>query len=354
MISGVLVSAMGIGWVLTMVVRTIGRRQRLLDGAGVTGHAKPLVRAVPNIGGIAIFWAIVGAVATGAAAEWIDIPVREALIVGAAALGMHIVGLIDDRRPLGAAPKLVAQVIAGLVPPLFLGVRSLELLDAHVGGPWASIAITTVWFVVVTNALNFMDNMDGIAATTAAIAAAIVGVIAMEHNGAFVAALCAAIVGASLGFLQFNAPRPGGGKATIFMGDSGSLVLGFLLAYVTVRVSYVADVGSARLSAVFVPVCVLAIPLYDLVAVCAIRITQGKSPMVGDQQHFTHRLRKRGLSDGRVCAVVAGCVAITGMAGLVLTRLDGWWPVVVAAQVVLIVAVIALFESGGRGGGVAR
>jgi hypothetical protein len=68
--------------------------------------------------------------------------------------------------------------------------------------------------------------------------------------------------------------------------------------------------------------------------------------MVGDQQHFTHRLRRRGLSDGRVCAVVAGCVAITGLAGLALTRMEGWWPVVVAGQVGLMVVVIAMFERG--------
>jgi UDP-GlcNAc:undecaprenyl-phosphate GlcNAc-1-phosphate transferase len=350
--------AFGVALALTWAVRWWGRRAALLDGAGATGHAKPAVRAVPNIGGIAIFWAIAVAALWGMSGAsdggWSGTGVRELAVVLGAALGLHVVGLIDDRRPLGPVPKLVAQVIAGLVPPMVLGVRSLELLDAHVGGPWLSIVITAAWFVAVTNALNFMDNMDGIAASTAGIAAAVIGVIALTHDPDSVAILSAAMVGACAGFLVFNGPRPGGGRATIFMGDGGSLVAGYLLAYATVRVTYVAEAQTAHLAAVFVPVCVLAIPLYDLVAVSVIRIAQGKSPMVGDQQHFTHRLRKRGLSDGRVCAVVAGCVAITGLAGLALTRMDGWWPVVVAGQVGLMVVVIALFERGsskGRAGG---
>lgn len=345
----VALAALVMGVVGTWVVRAAGRRGRLLDSAGAAGHAKPVVRAVPNVGGVAIFWSIAGAVALGAGLGWIDVPVREVLIVGAAALGLHVVGLVDDRRALGPVAKLSAQVLAGLVPPLALGVRSLELLDAHVGGPWLSIVVTTAWFVAVTNALNFMDNMDGIAASSTGVCAVALGSIALMHDPDVVVAVCAAMVGACAGFLMFNAPV-GKRRATIFMGDGGSLVLGFLLAYCAVRVTYVADAQSAQLAAVFVPVCVVAIPLYDLVAVSVIRIAQGKSPMVGDQQHFTHRLRRRGLSDGRVCAVVAGCTAITAMAGVSLTRLDGWWPALVAAQVVLIVGVIALFERGAAKG----
>lgn len=340
---------------LTALVRALGHRRRLLDGAGASGHAKPAVRAVPNIGGIAIFWAVAIGIAVGLGG-WMTAGARELAIVMAAALGLHIVGLIDDRRPLGPASKLIAQIFAGLVPPVVLGVRSLELLDPIVGGPWASIAITAVWFVVVINAINFMDNMDGIAASCAGIAALMLCVIAMPHGPIEAAILSAALAGACAGFLVFNAPYPrkNGAGASIFMGDSGSLVVGFLVAYAAVRVSYVENAATARVSAVFVPLCILAIPLYDLVAVCAIRVVQGKSPMVGDQQHFTHRLRKRGLSDGRVCAVVAGCAAITAIAGLILTRVDtvGAW--MVAAQIVLMLCVIALFERGAAKASAAR
>jgi UDP-GlcNAc:undecaprenyl-phosphate GlcNAc-1-phosphate transferase len=359
---------------LTWAARAIGRRRALLDSSGAAGHAKTL-RAVPNIGGVAIFWSVVAPLLVGILA--INSGVASGLLEGSryaealalhapgiraqtpmalALLGclavLHAVGLLDDRRALGVLPKLLAMLAAALVMAVGFDVRMLTLLDATVGGPWLSIVITVLWFVVITNAMNFMDNMDGLAAGVGAISGSLFLVATLINGQWFVAATIALLVGALAGFLVFNFPRKGG--ATIFMGDGGSLVLGFLLAFLTVRTTYIlpaaADspavqtVDSGAWYAVFMPLCVLAVPLYDLVSVSLIRLSEGRSPFVGDQRHFSHRLRARGLSPVQTLAVICGCAAITGIGGVLLSRLAPWQAALVGLQTLLTLAILALYE----------
>ena len=359
------VAAFGLSVALTWLARAAGRRANMLDSPGGAGHEKAALRRVPNTGGIAIFLSVAGPIAVGLGAVWLapglvgsiggveaHLPgIRErtpmALALLGALLALHATGLIDDRRALPAWPKLAVMAAAALTLVVGFDVRLLELLDARVGGPWLSIALTVLWFLAVTNAMNFMDNMDGVAAGVGAVAGSLFLITAMAHGQWFVGVVLALLVGALLGFLVFNKPR-----ATIFMGDSGSLVVGFLLAFLTVRATYFEEGGGAGGAwsswAVFMPLCVLAAPLYDLCTVTAIRLSQGRSPFVGDQQHFTHRLRARGLSDARVLAVVCGLTAVTGISGVLLGRLGGLGAALAAGQVGLVLATLALFEHGAR------
>ncbi|MCA9311927.1 MAG: undecaprenyl/decaprenyl-phosphate alpha-N-acetylglucosaminyl 1-phosphate transferase, partial [Phycisphaerales bacterium] len=199
--------------------------------------------------------------------------------------------------------------------------------------------------------INFMDNMDGLAAGTSAVAGALFMTGALLNQQWFVAMTLALLVGAALGFLVYNRP-----KASIFMGDGGSLVLGFLLAFLTVRTTYtgigdegeVVGVTGSGWYALFMPLCVLAVPLYDFCSVVSIRLAQGKNPMVGDQQHFSHRLRERGLSDTQVMIVVCGCSAVTGIGGILLGRAAGWQAALIGVQVVIVMGLLALYEHGSR------
>jgi UDP-GlcNAc:undecaprenyl-phosphate GlcNAc-1-phosphate transferase len=164
----------------------------------------------------------------------------------------------------------------------------------------------------------------------------------------FIAATLALLVGALLGFLVFNFP-----PAKIFMGDGGSLVVGFLLAVLTARTTFYnpAETDYALGTAwygVFMPLVVLAIPLYDLLVVTAIRLGQGKSPFVGDQQHFSHRLVERGLSSRAAVLVIWGATAVTGMSGIALGRLAPWQAVLVGVQTLLVLGVIGLLEHASR------
>lgn len=359
----------------TELCRRYADAKKLFDSHGSRGHIKPFVRKIPNIGGIAIFWAIVLPVAAGlllvsipdqSVAKSLDgiakhLPgMRQQMPLALTMLGsmfvLHTVGLIDDRRPLNPFVKLGVMALATLAVVLpFRDMRLLTMLDAYVGGSWLSLLVTILWFLAVTNAMNFIDNMDGLCASVATVAASFFLVTAFLNAQWFIAMMLVLLIGALLGFLVFNFPRPGG--ALIFMGDGGSLIVGFLLAFLTVRTTYFTDPAhalpgaistpnSGAWYAVFMPLCVLAVPLYDLSSVTLIRLSQGKSPFVGDQQHFSHRLRARGLSVLRTLGVICGCTALTGIGGILLGRVQGWVAALIAAQTMLILVLLALYEHG--------
>ena len=364
-----LLAAFAIAAMLTWVARSVGRRGALHDSPGAAGHVKAEVHAIPNVGGVAIFWTIAVLMGGGVALANLagDDLVRRlapaavehlpglrtqtpmALALLACMLVLHVVGLIDDRRALPWGPKLLAMVGCAVVMGAVFNVRLLTLLDAWPGGWWVSMLVTVLWFVAITNAMNFMDNTDGLSGGVGLVAGALFFVGALNHEQWFVAGVLAVLCGALAGFLVFNFPWPWAraGRASIFMGDSGSLVVGFLLAFLTVRATYVdTKHPAATWYAVFMPLCVLAVPLYDLVSVCIIRMAQGKSPLVGDQQHFSHRLRARGLSVRQTLAVIYGCAALTGISGIALAAVDGWRAALLGVQTVLALVLLGVFEHG--------
>jgi UDP-GlcNAc:undecaprenyl-phosphate GlcNAc-1-phosphate transferase len=255
----------------------------------------------------------------------------------AAALLLHLMGLYDDRRPMGPRLKLALMLAAAAFAVLATDTR----LDPLVGGPWLSALITIVWIAAMVNAMNFIDNMDGLSAGVGSIACAAFLTVALIHGQWFIAGCFALLLGALLGFLAFNRP-----PASIFMGDAGSVVLGFLLAFLSVRITYLpADPARpAPWHAVLTPLLVLAIPLYDFLSVTAIRLSQGRSPFVGDLQHFSHRLVDRGLTRPQAVLVIWGATAVTAIGGLALPSLAPWQAALVVAQTLVMLGVIALFE----------
>lgn len=349
----------------TLALCALGRRSGLMDSHGAHGHEKN-IRDVPNIGGIAITGAIILPVCAGLGVVWLapgllsgvgalDIEpylngmqkeTPTALIWLAGVLVLHVLGLIDDRRALGALPKLGVMLLVSALAVVLTDSRLLTMLDGAVGGSWLSIAMTTLWLVAVINAINFMDNMDGLASGVVGLSGAMFLIAALLGGQWFVAMMLALVVGASVGFWVWNRP-----PARIFMGDGGSLVLGYMLGLLTVRTTYYSAPAGGGFEAsdgwyaLFMPLCVLAVPLYDMVSVTAIRISQGRSPFVGDTQHFSHRLRARGLSEWRTLTVVSGCVVITGIGGILLGQVDGGWEaLLIGAQTVLVLVVLGVYE----------
>lgn len=383
--------------VLTAIVRGISNRLGAHDSAGVAGQQK-VRRRVPNTGGIAIVASfalplIAGlasvhfmsdttlgslASAVGVAPErlLVHIPgIRSqtplALQLLACVLVLHVLGLIDDRKPLGPFLKLVVMALPAIWIASTSDTRLLTLLDAHVGGPWLSIAITVLWFLVVTNAMNFMDNMDGLSAGVGAIGASCLLAVALMHGQWFIGACLALLVGALAGFLVFNFPwrlKPdGSGGASIFMGDGGSVVLGFLLAFLTTRMTYISgeslvaepfamsEESGHRMFvqgvphgppwyAVLVPLLILAVPLYDFASVVLLRLSQGRSPFVGDQQHLSHRTVRRGVSKRTAVLVIYAFAAATGINAIPLPTLEPWQAVLLGVQALLIVGGLGVFE----------
>lgn len=355
--------ALAISLPATWLVLVLSRRMGALDSAPIAGQVKGAPRAIPNTGGIAIALGLLvpmiaaavgfGLIDSGSLPAFLDpikahIPgLRSQLALGwtliACVLGLHGLGLIDDRRPMGPWVKLVVMLVPGLVFALFFDTRLMTLLDGYVGGSWLSIIVTVLWFTAIINAMNFIDNMDGLSAGIGAIAGSMLLMATLLNGQWFVAALCALLVGSLLGFLVFNFP-----PARIFMGDGGSLVVGLMLAFLTVRTTYVPVDGAGPSAggwyAVLMPVVILAVPLYDFVSVTLIRIRQGKSPFVGDMQHFSHRIRDRGLGARSTILVIYALTLATGISGLLIARAQPWEAIVLGVQFVALISAIALFE----------
>ncbi|MBX3361201.1 MAG: undecaprenyl/decaprenyl-phosphate alpha-N-acetylglucosaminyl 1-phosphate transferase [Phycisphaeraceae bacterium] len=363
LVLSLLAPAFAISLVLTAALIRLGHRLGTFDSAGVPGQIKAERRRVPNTGGVAIFWGTVlplvaGLVAISAAGDgaWVPEAMRPyvagaksqagtaAVLLGCLAL-LHAMGMIDDRKPLGPFGKLVVMLAPGVAIPLLTDTRLLTFLDSHVGGPWLSITLTAVWLVAVTNAMNFIDNMDGLAGGIVVIAGGCFLGASLINGQWFIASVLTLLIGATLGFLVFN--HPARNPARIFMGDGGSLVVGFLLAFLAVRITYVGEDAGARGGnwyAALMPVVVLAVPLYDFVSVTLLRLCQGKSPFVGDMQHLSHRIAARGLSKRHTVTVIHIATASTAITGVFLARLEPWQAALAGVQVALVLGLLALLE----------
>ena len=329
-----------IAWFTTWLLKPLSLRLGFVDRPG---HRKIHAQPIPLGGGISIVVAFVipmTAVVAACGMEgsrlaaglspnglWVayiggvrqQTPLAMALL--AATLLTHFLGLWDDRKAVGPYLKLLLQL--AIVTALVLPFRSLWALsrvdDALRAHGMLSILVSVFWIVAITNAFNFLDNMDGLSAGVAAVCATAFLVATISIGQWFVAACLALLIGALLGFLCFNfAP------ASIFMGDSGSLVIGLLLGVLTIRTTYLpAGVSpGAGWYSVFVPVIVLAVPLYDLVVVTVIRLLRGKSPFVGDTNHFSHRLVVRGMSKRTAVLCLYLISAATAVAAIILRTPD--------------------------------
>ena len=351
MISGIILAFVGsfaLSWIGTYLMKRIAPVIGFVDKPGGRKiHANPKALG----GGVAIFAAIaipVVGVLLAVRMGWLP---QSAQIYAAgmihqtpmaigllgALFGMHIMGLLDDCKALGPYVKLVGQLAAAG----FL-VFSYDLRIVTVLPYWPSAILTMLWIVAITNAFNFLDNMDGLSAGVAAICAAAFLIATVSIGQWFVAAMLAILLGSLVGFLCFNfAP------ASIFMGDSGSLVIGMLLGFLTVRTTYLPpgrDIASGWYS-LLMPLVVLAVPLYDLIVVSIIRISRGKSPFVGDTNHFSHRLVARGMSRRTAVLCIWLVTAATSVAAVLLPRMtDRFSAILLLTQTLLVLGVVALLE----------
>jgi UDP-GlcNAc:undecaprenyl-phosphate GlcNAc-1-phosphate transferase len=259
----------------------------------------------------------------------------------AAGLVIAALGLIDDLSGLGWQQRLAVQlfVAGGLVAG---GVRGTLFVEI----PWIGWAATVLWIVVLTNAFNFLDNMDGLSAGIGLIAAAVFAAImlggtALPHL--FVGGFLLLLAGALAGFLVYNWP-----PAKIFMGDTGSCLIGLWLACMTIVGTFY-EYGQTGTHVILAPLCVLAVPLYDFCSVVLIRVSQGRSPFHADKCHFSHRLVELGMSRGQAVLTIHLITLTTGLGGVLLYQVDGWQgAILVMLLVVCMLAVIALLETAAR------
>ena len=229
-----------------------------------------------------------------------------AILVGA--LGMVLLGWLDDRHELRAGPKFAAQLGIALLVAL-AGVR-IKLFPESPLSPVLSCGVTVLWILTVVSAVNIMDNMNGLCAGLGTIGAAAFGATAALHGQYLVASLALMAAGALAGFLPYNYP-----KASAFLGDSGSHLTGFLLAVLAILPHFY-TAQNPRPLAVLAPLLVLIVPLGDMVCVMWIRWRAGKPVWVGDTNHLSHRLVRCGLGKPQAVAAILGLHAAAGAAAV--------------------------------------
>ena len=348
---GCLLAAMGLSMLLTAAVSRWSRRWGFLDVPG--GH-KAHLAPVALGGGIAIVWSFVLIVAAGLGMifladrlgplAWLAVhkagivsKLPSLLMIVAAALFLHAVGLIDDVRPLPPWVKLIAQTLAAGLVIFGAHVRAAELL-----GPVPSIILTMLWLVGICNAVNLMDNADGLCAGVVAIGAAFVAISAMQVGQIFVPALAWVLAGAVLGFLVFNFP-----PARVFMGDAGSLPIGFLLAVSTVMTTYYNPALKTEPYGLAAPLFILAVPMYDTLTVLIHRYKAAAPLWQGDRRHFSHRLLRKGMSPAAMVLTIYLATATTSLSALLLPWVGWAAAALLFIQCVCVLCVVAILEGTG-------
>jgi UDP-GlcNAc:undecaprenyl-phosphate/decaprenyl-phosphate GlcNAc-1-phosphate transferase len=286
-------------------------------------HANP----IPLLGGIAMYMAfLISVLFTDSRTVLAE---GTTVLIGATLL--LVVGIIDDQRGMSPRTKLLAQASAAIL--LVIGGAGVGFFPFA----WMNLAATILWVAAICNAMNLLDNMDGLSAGVAAIACAYFTLVALWQGQIWVSTVAAVLLGATLGFLRFN-----WNPATIFMGDAGSLLLGFLLAVLAIKLRF-PDIDPRRTWPI--PLLILAVPIFDTTVVTISRLGRGVPITSGGRDHVSHRLVRLGLSVrqavGAIYLVAAFCGA-AAIAVLLLPSLPYVYALVVLIGIAGLVALLRL------------
>jgi UDP-GlcNAc:undecaprenyl-phosphate GlcNAc-1-phosphate transferase len=262
-------------------------------------HARPM----PLLGGAAIVAASLLALLL--LRDRFEFQQLSSILLGAAL--MALLGFYDDRWGMRPIVKLLGQVLAtGIL--IASGVK-VTALPAE----WMNLLVTLVWVVGLTNALNLLDNMDGLSSGVAAVCAAFFLIMAAVSGQIYVSALAAALVGATLGFLVYNF-----NPASIFMGDTGSLFLGFMLAAIGIKLRFPDNVPFVTW---MVPIIVMAVPIFDTTLVFISRLRRGRNPLTTPgKDHVSHRLVARGFTTREAVMIHYLAAGAAGVAATLITQ----------------------------------
>ena len=319
----IFLGALGSGLVLAPIVRRFAVRLGVVD---VPSERKAHVEPVSLLGGLVIYG---GAFA----AAWSLVAGARAELKGFFLGGFVILvfGIQDDITPMDPWVKLLAQVASGLVLTGF-GVQA-----RLTGNDVADVVLTVAWLVALVNAFNYQDNMNGLATGLAVVSSLGFFVLAVTERQYLVAVLSVGVAGGALGFLPANFPR-----ARIFMGDAGSMFLGFVLAFLGVRLRFLDE---AQSTAVFIPALVLGVPLFDFALVTLSRARRRIGVTTAGTDHSSHRLVRLGLRSPVAVVLLWGAQALLCVAAVAVARLGGLVDAIaIAIAMVIGLSALAFFE----------
>lgn len=272
-------------------------------------HKKP----IPRLGGLAIiFGFMVSAMCFGTMTKSLA-----AILIGAMIIA--VMGIVDDVKALNAKPKFLIQIFAALLVVLWGEVRVDVFTNPLVwsGQPyvvlpmWVSVIFSVLWIVLITNAVNFIDGLDGLAAGVSAIMTVSLVFISARLGEYSVAVIGTALMGACFGFLPYNF-----NPAKIFMGDTGSTFLGFILATLSIQGVF----KSYAVISFAVPLLILGLPLFDASFAMIRRIMKGQSPMQADRGHLHHRLIDMGFSQKQTVFILYAISGVLGITAVILAE----------------------------------
>lgn len=361
-----LLEAFLVSAVLTATVQRAALKWGIVDHPG---ERKIHVKPVPLLGGVAIYLTvnlvILGdllglEVIRGSGFDWIETNVlsflgedaqQQLIGISAGAFLIFVLGIVDDLKALSPELKLVGQIVAALV--LVLSGMRLDVFISYwleQFPPTAGIeeplrgyinvgvsgAITIFWVVLMTNSLNFLDNMDGLCGGVSVIAALSFFLICFARDEFFLCAMLVVFAGAVSGFLYHNLS-----PARIFMGDAGAMFCGYILATVALLGTYYTGESSSRL-AVAAPLLALSVPIFDTLSVVWIRWRRGESIMKGDKRHFSHRLVELGMKPREAVEFIFLVAGVTGLGAALLPRVGSVGTLIILAQAAGVFLLIVL------------
>ena len=317
--------ALGVSMLLSFLLTPLVKRLAYRIGAVDVPKDKRRMHnhPIPRLGGLAIFVGFVIAVLLFAS------PDRQLRGVLLGACLIVAVGVVDDSHPLGAGIKFILQIVAALIAVWHGVVIQAIANPLPFGGPYwnfgvMAVPITVVWIVAVTNSVNLIDGLDGLADGVSTIAALTMLIIALLMGSMEMAVICAALVGSCIGFIPYNR-----NPAKIFMGDTGATFLGYILATVSVA-------GLFKLYAIIsfiVPFIILGFPIFDTASAFTRRILKGQNPMKADRSHTHHKLIDMGMNQKQAVATLYMVAGVLGLCAVMI---------VTSGYVKVVLSVIAL------------
>jgi len=336
--AGVFISCAGFTIFLTPLALRLARHRNLMDEPG---PGKSHAEAVPYLGGVAIVAAFSLVILAAGLFHPGNADTKALAVTLGLGVALAVMGLVDDLRGLPVVLRLLLEIGAGVVV-YATGTR------AHLAGAGLGLdaVVTVAWVVGITNAFNLLDNMDGLSAGVAAIASFWLFVVGVVNGQYFVAILSLALVGCAAGFLRHNRF-----PARIYMGDAGSLYLGFMLSVLALHLrSY----ASLRLT-FLVPVMVLAVPIFDTALVVVARLIQRRSPFQGGRDHTSHRLVFVGLPVPAAIALIYAFTMATGWLGVIMSQVSrgtsfllAGWVAAIAAFLGIALGTVPVYETSRR------
>ncbi len=315
---GIFVVSVLASFVLTRYVRNLAMVRGWVAGPGLERHLHN--RPLPRLGGVAIFLAFLLSICVaGMLSSWLPrlnfgFSSKALFTILVPGLLIFLLGLYDDLHPVGPYFKFLVQVAAGGI--LFAGglrILDLPVLFSGYQFPWYfGLPLTILWVLGITNAFNLIDGLDGLAAGSALFSTLVVFVVALFSHSSFVSVMTLVLAGAILGFLRYNF-----NPATIFLGDCGSLFVGFMLSALALQGMQ----KSPTIVAVAIPVVSFGLPILETTLSVARRLISGRPVFTGDREHIHHKLLQRGLSQRQVVTILYAVSAVFAMLSLFLL-----WP----------------------------